>query len=212
MNRGDYIVVAADSRSSLHSLDGKFIGNATIQKIHQQGKVYFAVSGHFDQLLTSEAAAAIRRLHDPYKSADAFAKAMKKRYDTLMMGEKKTYRSNYNYYLQQPLAAVAFFGFIKGKSYLIRVELRMKEVKDVPKCNSTIDDKQLFFPLGFGDHIEQLSAAEYQRMASSSKDHAELLKKLIVFEMGYHKEDIACPINFLRVDSMNARWWQEACN
>lgn len=191
------VFVAADTRSTITVYTEKgnsIITYKTIEKINHVGKYYFAISGHADQALLKEALK-IDTNKSIVNNAKSFGERMKLFYLERMQAEKEKSPKQYNEWLNNYLCEVAFFSNINGKPNIVKVTMKLKEIKGIINVSYQIHENQDVVILGARDHIEKLSDSQWKKLID--KDYPEVTSaKLVMLEMNYHSE-VACPLDIL---------------
>jgi hypothetical protein len=210
----DVIYVAADSKSVFHNMNGKYLGESQILKINNVGNRYFAVTGHDEQFLTPQATRLLKLNEDLNKVIRDFCETVKKHYQLMMASEKKTFPSDYNYYLHNSLSNIAFFGFKNNSSYLKNVEFSLIQKGSQDIIRYSIVDSFLILPLGIHDHLDKLSPEQMINTANNSdQNNIQIgLGNLVQYELIKHEDYIGCPIHLLKLTKEKAQWSLGSCH
>ena len=172
LKMNNIIYVAADSRSNVYNIlnPNSTVLATSICKIHSTKNVFFAVSGHGDQTLTSEASKSLTKNKNVKLAIIDFCKKMKLVYQNIMNREKISNPKNYDYYLHNSLAGVSFFGFENGKAYITTAIISMGEKKSNPNNPS-----ETIITYAIGEHQSQANLGISAEIKSLSDDQMRIL-------------------------------------
>jgi hypothetical protein len=210
---GNSIYAASDSKSTLSNFaTGQPAGSTSIQKIFIKDGIGFAVSGHFDRLLQTQAEASIAPGRDILACIDTFASRMEKIYKPMMAQQKKTAAETYKRYLSNALADVAFFQVKNGISVIHIVVLKLVEKKGSIRITHYILKNVTAAELGFADHIKTMPETQVKQMMALHPGQPQFVcADMVRMELSNHPDAIGCPIKTLVWNPIGVTWGEAPC-
>jgi len=191
--------IAADSKRSFVNS----IRTQTICKIHNCKKVYFAISGHDDKALYDCALASLTAYKNVNSAISNYETVLKTYYKKSMDAERINNPLNYDYYLNNELAVVSFFGFRNSIPFLTTLHFSISHVNLSIQClieNSTSPQ------LGFCDHLNSMSDVDFKNKITDKRGAIYTLENCIKYEITFHPDIIGAPIDLLELTDKGEKW------
>lgn len=207
------IYIVADTKSVIKSLDATLSRpSKTIQKIHQKGKYFFAISGWSDSTQLTIANKYVDTTRPLRECITNFTIAMKDYYWKLLKSEKEYNPNKYKERLGNDICQVAFFTYSNSGTQLFGLGIFPVEENGELILKYNILENPGMLWLGISDHLMTIPDALMKNYFDKSKgDYMLFVESLLKYEMDKHKDAIGCPLDKLILTSKGGKIHRTLC-